>query len=161
MTKQKTTLTVDVEYDPDMTDPEGLATAMARLLETALALPGVLDEYGNPAVGEFFVAPDDLEMTGRLAAVEDGRLAAAEDDDAASLGFRVTAGPRQQPSSIVITFEGYGVADMEGEFAPIYIEYNNGAPYVIIWADINESDATHTIRLDKARLVDRKEAWDV
>ena len=52
----KTTLTVEIEYDSQKTDPEGLACAMDRLLETALSTPGILDEYGNPAVGEFLVA---------------------------------------------------------------------------------------------------------
>ena len=54
----KTTLTVEVEYDPAATDPEALACAMDRLLETALSTPGVFDDYGNPKVGEFFVAKE-------------------------------------------------------------------------------------------------------
>ena len=54
----KTTLTVEIEYDPQKTDPEGLACAMDRLLETALSTPDILDEYGNPRVGEFFVAKE-------------------------------------------------------------------------------------------------------
>ena len=53
----KTTLTVEVEYDPAKTDPEGLACAMDRLLETALSTPDILSEYGNPTVGEFLVWP--------------------------------------------------------------------------------------------------------
>ena len=52
----KTTLTVDIEYDPAWTDPEGLACAMDRLMETALSTPGILDDYQNPKVGEFLVA---------------------------------------------------------------------------------------------------------
>lgn len=52
----KTTLTVDIEYDENVTDPEGLACAMDRLLETALSTPGIMDEYNNPKVGEFLVA---------------------------------------------------------------------------------------------------------
>ena len=52
----KTTLTIDVEYDPQKTDPEALACAMDRLLETALSTPDILSEYGNPKIGEFFVA---------------------------------------------------------------------------------------------------------
>lgn len=52
----KTTLTVEIEYDPQKTDPESLACAMDRLLETALSIPEVMDEYGNPNIGEFFVA---------------------------------------------------------------------------------------------------------
>jgi hypothetical protein len=54
----KTTLTVEVEYNPRKTDPEGLASAMDRLLETALSIPEVMDEYGNPTIGEFFVAKE-------------------------------------------------------------------------------------------------------
>jgi hypothetical protein len=52
----KTTLTVEIEYDPAATGPEGLACAMDRLLETALSTPDILDECGNPTIGEFFVA---------------------------------------------------------------------------------------------------------
>jgi hypothetical protein len=52
----KTTLTIDIEYDPNATDPEGLASAMDRLLETILSTPGIMDEYNNPTMGEFFVA---------------------------------------------------------------------------------------------------------
>jgi len=55
----KTILTLEVEYDPSMTDPEGLATAMDRLLETACSTPRILDEYGNPTLGEFLVAVSD------------------------------------------------------------------------------------------------------
>ena len=57
---KKTTLTVDLKYDPTKTDPEGLACAMDRLLETALSIPGVMDEYANPQIGEFFVAQPSL-----------------------------------------------------------------------------------------------------
>lgn len=51
----RTILTIQIDYDPDVTDPEGLAVAMDRLLETAISIPGVLDEYGNPTLGEFYV----------------------------------------------------------------------------------------------------------
>ena len=54
----KTTLTVEIEYDPAMTDPDSLACAMDRLLETALSTPDILADYGNPRVGEFFVAKE-------------------------------------------------------------------------------------------------------
>jgi hypothetical protein len=56
----KTTLTIEIDYAPAMTDPEGLASAMDRLLETALSTPGIFDEYGNPKVGEFFVAQETV-----------------------------------------------------------------------------------------------------
>lgn len=52
----KTRLSVEVEYDPSVMDPEGLAAAADRLLETALSAPGVLNEYGSPSFGEFLVA---------------------------------------------------------------------------------------------------------
>jgi hypothetical protein len=52
----KTTLTLDIDYDPDITDPEALACAMDRLMETALSTPGIMEDYGNPRIGEFFVA---------------------------------------------------------------------------------------------------------
>jgi hypothetical protein len=51
----KTTLTVDVYYDARRTDPESLACAMDRLLETVLSTPGIMDEHANPRVGKFFV----------------------------------------------------------------------------------------------------------
>lgn len=55
----KTTLTLDVEYDPSVTDPESLASAADRLLKTALSTPGILDEYENPCFGEFFVLSEE------------------------------------------------------------------------------------------------------
>ena len=64
----KTTLTVEIEYDPASTDPEGLACAMDRLLETALSTPDILDDYNNPTVGEFFVAKEMTAPTAKKAA---------------------------------------------------------------------------------------------
>jgi hypothetical protein len=52
----RTVLEVSLDFDPGVTDPESLATAMDRLLETALSTPGIFEDYGNPRVGEFFVA---------------------------------------------------------------------------------------------------------
>ena len=46
----KTTLTVDVEYDDQVTDPEALASAADRLMETVLSTPGIMEEYGEPAI---------------------------------------------------------------------------------------------------------------
>jgi len=51
----KTTFTLDVEYDDRVTDPEALASAADRLLETVLSTPGIMDEYENPRFGEFYV----------------------------------------------------------------------------------------------------------
>lgn len=55
------TLTLHISYDPQVTDPESLASAFDTLLETALSTPGILEEYGDLAIGEFLVAPDESE----------------------------------------------------------------------------------------------------
>lgn len=52
------TLTVTVTYDPAVTDPEALASAMDKLVETATSTPGILSEYGDPSLGEFLVGRD-------------------------------------------------------------------------------------------------------
>jgi len=54
--KTRTLLTVEVDYDAEITDPESLASAADLLMETACSTPGVLNEYGNPTFGEFIVA---------------------------------------------------------------------------------------------------------
>ena len=59
----KTVLTLGIDYDPEKTDPESLATAMDRLMETILSTPGITEEYGDPQIGEFFVAPAGLGET--------------------------------------------------------------------------------------------------
>ena len=62
MATNTTTLKVDVDYDPEKTDPEALASAMDRLMETVLSTPGIMEEYGEIKVDEFFVleCPDAL-----------------------------------------------------------------------------------------------------
>jgi hypothetical protein len=55
----KTTLICDVTYDPELTDPEGLASAMDRLMETSRSAAGIMAEHGAPRVGAFFVAAAD------------------------------------------------------------------------------------------------------
>jgi len=49
--------TVAVDYDPEVTDPDALAEALDTLMETALSVPGVFDDYGNPSVGAFYPVP--------------------------------------------------------------------------------------------------------
>lgn len=58
MQLQKATLTVEVTYDPEVTDAESIANAADRLLETALSTPGILEEYGSPTFDAFYVASD-------------------------------------------------------------------------------------------------------
>ena len=63
-------LYLDVQYDPEITDPDSLAVAFDRLLETALSTPEILDDYGNPSAREFFPMvpdePDKLRLLGEL-----------------------------------------------------------------------------------------------
>jgi len=80
---KKTTLTVEIEYDPRKTDPEGLACAMDRLLETALSIPEVMDEYGRPAVGQFFVAKETKTQATMKAAGRNVTRAADSDQTCA------------------------------------------------------------------------------
>lgn len=47
---KKAILCLVVEYDEQITDPESLATAVDRLLETALSTPDIFDDYGNPHI---------------------------------------------------------------------------------------------------------------
>lgn len=49
----RTVFTLHVDYDPKKTDPEALATALDRLLETALSTPGILEEYDDLTAHEF------------------------------------------------------------------------------------------------------------
>jgi hypothetical protein len=70
----RTTLTVDVRYDGRRTDPEALACAMDRLMETALSIPGIMDEYGKTTLGEFLVAEVARSDLQRFALRIDGDL---------------------------------------------------------------------------------------
>ena len=72
----KTTLTIDVNYNENKTDPESLATALDNLMETALGTHGILEEYGDPNIGEFFVKNDNKLPT--LNVTELQRLAIKE-----------------------------------------------------------------------------------
>lgn len=47
------TLRLDVEFDPGTTDREAVADTMNRVLQNALSTDGILDEIGNPNVGDF------------------------------------------------------------------------------------------------------------
>jgi hypothetical protein len=75
-------LYLDVEFDENKTDAESVATALDRVLETGMSTPGVLDEYGDPTAGEFFVL--DTEAARQRAAAPAERLA----ERAASAGLQ-------------------------------------------------------------------------
>ena len=55
-----TTLTVEVDYDPTITDPERLASALDILLETALSTPGILEDHGNLTIHPFFAQETEV-----------------------------------------------------------------------------------------------------
>ncbi len=69
----KARLYLDVEFDENKTDAESVATAFDRVLETGMSTPGVLEEYGDPTVREFFVL--DTETARQRAAAVAERLA--------------------------------------------------------------------------------------
>ena len=50
-------LCVDIDYNGQRTDPEGLATVMDKLVVTAISTLGsdALDEYGKPEIGELLM----------------------------------------------------------------------------------------------------------
>jgi len=64
--KGRTLLTFEVVYNAEVADPESLAAAADQLMKTACSTPGILDDYGSPTFGEFFVAgpPYSLNIGG-------------------------------------------------------------------------------------------------
>ena len=54
-------LSIEIRFDPDITDADSLAAAMDQLLETTLSTPGILEDYGNPALGDFYVVNDCMQ----------------------------------------------------------------------------------------------------
>ena len=94
----KTTLTIDVEYDPEITDDESLASGLDRLMETALSTPDILDDYGNPRIGPFSIARPvpktyTLELDGPL--FRDQRELLLRLHHAAGQSKSVTLGPKE------------------------------------------------------------------
>ena len=55
----KTTLPWMSSMTPGDRSRSLIASAADRLMETALSTPGIMEEYGDPRFGEFFVAPAD------------------------------------------------------------------------------------------------------
>ena len=49
-----------------------------------------------------------------------------------------------------ITIRHAGTACYDGDYSPIVIEWYDGVPRIIIWADINDQDPTHIIDMSKA-----------
>lgn len=61
-----TTLTIKVDYDPEVTDPESLAQCADNLLEMALSTPGIVEEYGEPSFDAFLVENDGVPIVDEL-----------------------------------------------------------------------------------------------
>jgi len=49
------TLTIEIEFDERITDADAVGVAVDNLLETAMSTPGILDEYGDPSIGQTYI----------------------------------------------------------------------------------------------------------
>jgi hypothetical protein len=56
-----------------------------------------------------------------------------------------------------ITIQHEGTGCQCGDFPPIFIEWYDGKPRIIIWADINEEEPTHIIDMSGALESNRRE----
>jgi hypothetical protein len=66
--------------------------------------------------------------------------------------------PSEDCKSILIHPKGYGDKHSEnGQGTPVMLELYEGRLRLIVWADINNPDATHIIDLEGARESNRKE----
>lgn len=52
MAKKTVSMQFDAQFDDERTDAESLASALDRLLTTAMSSPGILEEYGDVTVLE-------------------------------------------------------------------------------------------------------------
>jgi hypothetical protein len=89
MPKLKTRFYVDVEFDDAVTDAESVATALDRLMETVLSTPGILEEYGDPEVGEFeipFTATPAMEQLAALVGISENGIKSANASDWTLMG---------------------------------------------------------------------------
>ena len=83
----------------------------------------------------------------------DGTLAFAlrehgHDDQQEQLTGAVT----EQDGALLIHLDGHGdFCSADGQGTVVVVELANGCPRVLAWADINQEDPTHTIRLEDAR----------
>lgn len=82
-----TTLTIDVNFDPEVTDAESLAQAADNLLETSLCTPGIVEEYGDPNFHAFQVQSERVPLLMKY-------VATGEDDVLDSDAFLGTVADR-------------------------------------------------------------------
>ena len=58
----------------------------------------------------------------------------------------------EQGGALLIHVDGYGdFCSANGQGTVVVIELDEGCARILVWADINEEDPTHTISLEKAR----------
>jgi hypothetical protein len=65
-----------------------------------------------------------------------------------------------ETQGVCIQPEGTGVYD-GADCGPILVEFQNGKPFLHVWADINEDSPTHTIDLSGALEAARREPLEV
>jgi hypothetical protein len=49
------TLTIEIRFDERITDADSVGVAVDTLLETAMSTPDILEEYGNPSIGQTYI----------------------------------------------------------------------------------------------------------
>lgn len=57
-----------------------------------------------------------------------------------------------ESAGLSIIVPGYGTAAMVGDSPVVLIEYREGVPFVVVWADITDEEPTHVISLADAVL---------
>lgn len=80
-------LTIEIEFDEKVTDADAVGVAVDSLLETALSTPGILDEYGNPSIGQTYIQHPRVPLLMKYVAV-------GEDDEMGKLEFLQTVAER-------------------------------------------------------------------
>lgn len=73
--KQTAILTIEIEFDPDITDADAVGEAVDNLLETAMSTPGILEEYGEPSIGQTYIQNQRVPLLMKFVVVgEDDEL---------------------------------------------------------------------------------------
>jgi hypothetical protein len=63
--KVEAKLYLTIEFDDENTDAESVASALDKIMDASLSTFGILDEYGDPGIGKFFVDEGDAQGDGR------------------------------------------------------------------------------------------------
>ena len=65
---------------------------------------------------------------------------------------KLTGTVTEQGGALLIRLDGYGdFCSADGQGTVVALEVAEGYPRVLVWADINQEDPTHTISLENAR----------